>query len=198
VPVPNGLTATRATVRWTIAELLANAGWTGVLVYAGALFVESYSASLTLTGFVLSGAAAAYVAGNLASRRLVEGDLRTHLVRLSALLAAGIAALGTLRHDLVVSALLLALCGSLAGGRTFLANVFGLQLAPERRLALMSARTAALNFGYFVGAGVGGAALALGGYAALGVALGTLVAAGTLQYADLRRGHVVTPRLRSA
>ena len=41
---------------WALAELLASSAWAGTLVYAGALFVESFDASPALTGLVLAGA----------------------------------------------------------------------------------------------------------------------------------------------
>ena len=61
----------RTLARWLASELLANAAWAGTLVYAGALFVESYGTSTGLTGCLLAVAAGAYVAGNLTCRRLV-------------------------------------------------------------------------------------------------------------------------------
>ena len=62
----------RTLARWLASELLANAAWAGTLVYAGALFAESYGTSTTLTGCLLAVAAVAYVAGNLTCRRLVR------------------------------------------------------------------------------------------------------------------------------
>ena len=53
----------------------------------------------------------------------------------------------------------------------------GVQIADEQtaqRLGVTGVRTAALQGGYFVGAAVGGAALALGGYAALGLTMAAL------------------------
>jgi predicted MFS family arabinose efflux permease len=51
----------------------------------------------------------------------------------------------------------------------------------------MSVRTAAVQYGYLLGAVVGGAALALGGYRALGVALGGLYVLGAVPH--LRGGR---------
>ena len=48
----------------------------------------------------------------------------------------------------------------IAGGRTLAGSARGLGLAPELRLGVTGVRTAALQSGYFVGAAVGGAALA--------------------------------------
>ena len=63
--------ADRTVARWLASELFANAAWAGTLVYAGALFAESYGTSPKLTGCLLAFAAGAYVAGNLTCRRLV-------------------------------------------------------------------------------------------------------------------------------
>ncbi len=73
----------RDLARWLASELLANAAWTGTLVYAGALLVESYGSSAGRTGGLLALAAVAYVGGNLASRRLVRRDPRPLLVALA-------------------------------------------------------------------------------------------------------------------
>ena len=45
---------------------------------------------------------------------------------------------------------------------------------PEDRVAVMSMRAAANQFGYLLGAAAGGLALALGGFPMLGVTLGSL------------------------
>ncbi len=52
----------------------------------------------------------------------------------------------------------------------------GLDLAPELRLGITGVRTVALQGGYFVGAAVGGVALAAGGYSALGLTLAAMFA----------------------
>src|SRR5262245_46359424 len=53
--------ADATTRRWALAELLTNCGWTGTIVYAGALFADSYDAPASLTGVLLAAGAAAYV-----------------------------------------------------------------------------------------------------------------------------------------
>jgi predicted MFS family arabinose efflux permease len=178
--------------RWALGELLANSAWAGTLVYAGALLAESYGAPLTLTGAVLALAAGAYVAGNLAFRRLVGRDSRWLLVRLALGLAVSVALFGAVRPGLVVSASLLAACAFVAGGRTLIGNAFGLEAAPERRRAMMAARAAAVQFGYFVGSAVGGLALAASGYGALGLVLGSLFAAAALPLSALARPRGAT------
>ncbi len=54
---------------WTIGELLSYAGWGGGLVYAGALFVESYDAAPGTVGLLLGAAAIAAFPGNFLARR---------------------------------------------------------------------------------------------------------------------------------
>jgi predicted MFS family arabinose efflux permease len=52
--------------------------------------------------------------------------------------------------------------------------------APEDRVAVMSLRAAANQLGYLLGAAVGGLALTLGGFSALGLTLAALFAAAAL------------------
>jgi predicted MFS family arabinose efflux permease len=159
---------------WLAAELLANAAWAGTLVFAGALFVQSYGTSSGETGGLLALAAVAYVAGNLASRRLVDSDPHTTLIAFTLVLVLLDALFGLARPGVATSAALLAGASLAAGGRTLVTSSFALGLATGIRTAATSLRAASMQLGYFIGALVGGAALALGGYGALGGAMGAL------------------------
>ena len=149
---------------WLAAEVAANGAWAGTLVYAGALFVESYRISTGETGLLLAVAAGAYVVGNLSARRLVRVEARGLLVAFSLLLAASDAAAAAF----------------LAGGRTLVSSVFALSRSPELRPTVTSLRAATMQLGYFVGSSAGGAALAAGGYGALGLAMGLCFGASAL------------------
>jgi predicted MFS family arabinose efflux permease len=172
--------------RWAAAELLASAGWTGTLVYSGALFAQSYGTSPLLTGLVLAGVAAAFAAGNVAFRSLVGNDDRRLIIRLSLVLAVLLPIFGAIRPGVAASAAIMATTAFLAAGRMLMGNAFGLTSAPNQRLAVMSARAAANQFGYFLGAAVAGAALAAAGYAGLGLALGGFFAAAVLPLVNTR------------
>jgi len=161
-----------------------------MLVYAGALFTDTYGTSFAATGLVLAAAAAAYVVGNLGLRRLAREPRPADLVRLSLLLGACVALFGSIRPGIAVSAGLFAAAGFFAGARTLLASVFGLALSPQRRLALTSARAAAISFGYFGGSAVGGLALAIGGFGAAGVALGLLLVGSAATYLGAGGGRL--------
>jgi MFS transporter, DHA1 family, inner membrane transport protein len=190
--------ADRTLAGWLAAELAANAGWAGTLVFSGALFVQSYGTSPASTGGLLAVVASVYVAGNLTSRRLVRLEARGLLATVSLLLALADAAFGTVRVGVAASTLLFSSAAFLFGGRTLLSNAYALSRSRELRPTLASLRTATMQLGYFVGATAGGAALALGGYDALGGAMGLLFASAALALAvpgtrPDRRAAIILP-----
>jgi predicted MFS family arabinose efflux permease len=169
-------------LRWSIGELLAFSGWAGALVYMGALLVESYALSISATGLALGFGALVYVPGNLLFRRWVEAYDRRMLVGLALAAALTVGLLGAYRPSVWVSlALFSGLC-FIAGGRTLAGSARGLGLAPELRLGVTGVRAAAIQAGYFVGAAIGGAALAVGGYDTLGLAFAALFVAAAIPH----------------
>lgn len=164
----------RHLARWLLAELLANTAWAGTIVFAGALFVESYGTSPRLTGLVLALVAGAYVAGNRVAERRAWNGARFALVVLLMGLAATDALFGALRPSIPVSALMLSAAAFAAGARTFVSSAHGLAVRDEFRPAVMGSRAATMQFGYFGGSLGGGAALAIGGYAVFGAAMSLL------------------------
>jgi predicted MFS family arabinose efflux permease len=155
-----------ALTRWLLAELATNAAWLGTLVYAGALFAETYGSSPAWTGAALALAAAAFVLGNLVFRRFAGAASPLALVRLALGMAVFVGLFGVVRAAPAAS-------GALLG------NAYGLAAAPERRVAAMAARAAANQVGAFLGAAAAGAALSAGGYTAFGavLALGLVLSA---------------------
>lgn len=168
--------------RWSIGELFAFSGWAGALVYVGALLVESYDLSIAATGLALGFGALVYVPGNFLFRRWVDVHGRTLLVALAMSAAVTVALLGAWRPSLWVSLVLFSLLCFIAGGRTLAGSARGLGLAQELRLGVTGVRTAAIQSGYFVGAAVGGIALATGGYALLGAAFAGLFVAAAIPH----------------
>jgi predicted MFS family arabinose efflux permease len=183
-----------STARWVLGEMLASSAWIGTLVFSGALFTESYGAGTLLTGIVLAAGAAAYVAGNVYVRRIVACRPHTLLVRLSLVLALGVALFGTVRPALPVSLALFAATAFVAGGRTLIGSAVGLEAAPEKRVAVMGARAAGQQLGYFFGAAAAGGALAAGGYPGFGLALGFLFLASAVPFLVDARGRAGTLR----
>lgn len=184
-----------AVARWAVAELLANCGWAGTLVYAGALLTESYGVSGAVTGLVLAAGAVAYVGGNLVTRRFAERGARRQLIALALLLALAVPLFGAVRPSVATSTLLFSVAAFGAGARTLLGNLVGLEVAPGRRLAAMGIRTAATQLGYFFGSAAAGVALGVAGYAGLGLTLGLffVAAAAALVERGLGLRPLVTP-----
>jgi MFS transporter, DHA1 family, inner membrane transport protein len=179
-PVPGvaadepGLWSHPGVASWALGELLAYGAWAGALIFVGALFVDSYGTSTSGVGLLLALGAVAYVPGNFLARRFLAAGGRALLVLGAGASALFVTAFGIVRTGVAVSALLFALLAFIAGARTIAGSSVGLALAPACRLQSMGFRTAAVQFGYLVGATTGGLALASGGYAALGSCLGLL------------------------
>jgi predicted MFS family arabinose efflux permease len=170
-----------ATLRgWALSEVLAYAAWSGVLVYSGALFVESYGTSAAAVGLALGVGAAAYIPGTFLAQRAPAGHGRLLLAATGGLLAAGVLVFGVLRTGTVSSAIGFGVLCFVSGARTYLGSAVGLQLAPGKHAASMSVRAAAAQTGWILGSGVGGAALSVGGYSAMAVALSALYAGAAL------------------
>jgi predicted MFS family arabinose efflux permease len=183
--------------RWLLAELAANSAWLGTLVYAGALFAETYATPPAAIGGLLALAAAAFALGNLVFRRFVSAASPSTLVRVALGMALLVGLFGVLRPAPGVSAALLAALSFLGGGRTLLGNAYGLAARPERRLHAMAARAAANQLGTFVGAATAGAALAAGGYSLFGLVLALEFVLSTLPLRRRRRARATLPaRLR--
>jgi predicted MFS family arabinose efflux permease len=179
--------------RWTLAELAANTAWLGLLVYAGALFTESYGTSPLATGGILAAAAAAFLAGNLAFRRVADGEPRRLLIRLALGLGAVVALLGAVRPSPLFSGIVLVGASFVSGGRTLVANVVAVQASAERRASMVALRATANQFASLTGAATAGAALTTFGYGALGLVLGSLF--GLAAVALMRRARTpATPR----
>jgi DHA1 family inner membrane transport protein len=188
----------RAIGSWLGSELLANAAWAGTLVYAGALFSELQGTSTTATGILLAVAAAAYVAGNLASRRLVRHEALRVLVLLAASLAVADLAFLAVDTSTAMRTILFSAAAFLAGGRTLVSSAYALSLPAERRVAATSLRASTMQFGYFIGSSAGGAALAAGGYRALGVVMALLFAAAAAALLPMGRSVATRPAASTA
>lgn len=188
-PVTRGRAAVwpRRIQQWLLAEVLANTAWAGTLVYAGALLVESYGASSEVTGVALALGAAAYVLGNATTRRIAAAEHRWLLPLLAFALAGTTVLFGAFRPSLLLSTALFATAAFAAGARTIASGAIAVAAAPELRPTLMGVRAASIQGGYFVGSLLGGAALALGGYPAVGATLGLIFLAAGLAAAPARR-----------
>ena len=93
------------------------------------------------------------------------------LASLTACQAGAVLVLGALRPAAAVTLAVLAAMAFVNGWRSMIASALGMDAAPQDRVAAMSMRAAANQFGYLLGAAAGGLALAVAGFAGLGIAL---------------------------
>jgi DHA1 family inner membrane transport protein len=174
--------------RFTMGELLANAAWAGLLTYSGALLIESYGVARGTVAAGLGLAAAAMVPGTFVGRRGVARATPALLAALTFAQAGMVASLGAVRPAAGLSLGLLTVMAFLNGWRSMVASALGMDSAPDDKVTVMSMRAAANQFGYLLGAAIGGLALAAGGFGAMGMAFSSLFALGALVH--------LAPRLR--
>jgi MFS transporter, DHA1 family, inner membrane transport protein len=186
LPRPSRSTSAGRTLRslpaWALPELISYAAWSGVLVFAGALLVESYNVSPGVVGLLLGTAALGALPGNVLARPWLARRARELLVVLGGAAALVTVLFGTVRPGVATSTAIMSVLVLVATTRTVAGSALALQSAGERRLAAMGVRAASGQFGYLVGAAVGGTALAAGGYELLVIALAGLFALGTIPH----------------
>jgi len=167
---------------WAIGELLAMSAWAGTLVFSGALFIETYGASARLTGIVLATVAAAYLAGNILGGRMRGACARRALAWSNVGAAVAVALTWIVTPHLLVTVALFGLAAAIVAARTVTGTTYGFVLGGERKLEVGAARAALTHVGYLAGSLLGGAALAVGGGAAVGIAFGSLFLASAVPY----------------
>ena len=166
--------------RFAIGELLANAAWASVLTYSGALLLASYDLSPAVVAFGLGAMAAAMVPGTFIARRRAARASTGLLIGLTGFQGGAVLVLAAVRPTVVLTLGVLAAMAFVNGQRSMVASALGMDTAPEDKLAVMSMRAAANQFGYLLGAAAGGLALALAGFTGLGATLAGMFAAAVL------------------
>jgi MFS transporter, DHA1 family, inner membrane transport protein len=167
---------------WAIGELLAMSAWAGMLVFSGALFVEVYGVSSRVTGLVLATVAGAYLAGNVLGGRMRGACARRALAVGNVAAAVAIALTWLVTPTLLVTLALFGVAAAIVAARTLTGTTYGFAIAGERKLEVGAARAALTHVGYLAGSLLGGAALAIGGDAAVGIAFGSLFLAAAAPY----------------
>jgi MFS transporter, DHA1 family, inner membrane transport protein len=169
--------------RFAAGELLANAAWAAVLTYAGALLLSSYAMSPATVALGLGAMAVAMLPGTFSARRAAVRATPALLAVLTAFQGGAVLVLGAVRPAAALTLGVLALMAFVNGWRSMVASALGMDAAPEDKVAVMSMRAAANQFGYLLGAAAGGVALAVAGFAGLGAALAGMFLAGALIHA---------------
>jgi MFS transporter, DHA1 family, inner membrane transport protein len=163
-----------AVAGWALGELLAFSAWAGTLVFVGAMIVESYGSSPGTAGLLLGLAAVVYLPGNFLARRWIGKRSRIMLVALVLVAAVIVMVLGAYRPSPWGTAAILSALACVAGARTIVGSALGLEVCSQRQVFAMRMRAAATQFGYLLGAVLGGLALAAWGYPGMGATFGAL------------------------
>jgi predicted MFS family arabinose efflux permease len=171
---PVGAWREPAVARFAFGELLANAAWASVLTYSGALLLGSYDLTPGVVAVGLGAMAAAMLPGTFLARRHAARATPALLAALTAFQGGAVVVLGGLRPAPAATLAVLAAMAFVNGWRSMVASALGMDAAPRDRVAVMSMRAAANQFGYLLGAAAGGMALAAAGFAGLGIALGCM------------------------
>ena len=162
--------------RWIAAETAGYAGWTALLTFAGAFFIQRLGVRESVTGWLLAAGAAAYLVASTRSGALVRQVPRRRLAAASALAMAVLLPVMLAARSVAAALVVFCLTALAAGTRTPASAGLGLEQLPGHPAVMMAARTAATQAGYLLGAVVGGAVIALSGYRALGLVLGAVLA----------------------
>ena len=167
--------------------------WAGTLVFSGALFIEEYGASARLTGVLLATVAVAYLGGNAIGARIHHDCIRRALARGNVAAGASVALTWLLTPNVIVTLALFSFAAAVVAARTVVGTGYGFAVAGERKLEVGAARAAITHAGYLTGSFVGGAALAVGGHPAVGIAFGALFLGATIPYLSAWAAHCARP-----
>ena len=158
--------------RWLGAEVIAYGAWTALLTFVGAFFIDRLGVPAAAAGWLLATGAAAHFTAATRSGTLATRVPRRRVAAGSALVMAVLLfVLLRLTASAPLAVATFCLLGLAAGVRSPAASGLGLEQLPAHPGAMMAARTAATQFGYLLGAVVGGAAISQSGYGTLGVVL---------------------------
>jgi predicted MFS family arabinose efflux permease len=178
---------------WALAELLAMSAWAGTLVFSGELFIETYGTSARVTGVLLATVAVAYLGGNVLGGRIHRDCLRRVLARANIAAGAALGLTWVVTPNLFVTLMLFSFAAIVVAARTVVGTAYGFALAGERKLEVGAARAAFTHAAYLGGSFIGGAALALGGHAAVGIAFTALFLGATTPYFSSWRARCAHP-----
>jgi predicted MFS family arabinose efflux permease len=176
VDAPSGVTqviADRSARRWAVAELTAYSVWTAELTYIGAFYVKEYGVRESLVGVLLAVGSLAFLIATLNTDRLVRAvGARRPLVVVSALSMGSFAAvIFNFTPSVAVTLALFFVMALCAGVRTTSSSALALSQLPAQPGSMMAARSASAQFGYMVGAMLGGVVLAVADFGTLGFVL---------------------------
>ena len=169
-----GVLSNRSADACLVGSTLSSASWAGIGLYAISFYRQQFLVSKGMATYLMIGAAMSYTLGALISSRFVNKLGRRPVTYLSALMAGIFIFSFTIVPNLWIS-VALALTGCLFSGIRSTAGVsLTIEQVPRYRGTMMSINSASASMGSALGSGLGGLALLMYGYQAVGPTLGLL------------------------
>jgi predicted MFS family arabinose efflux permease len=169
-----GVLSNRSAIACLLSNALSSAAWQGILLYGISFYRQHFLVSKGIASYIMIGASMSYTLGALISSRLVNNLGRKPVTSVSAFMAGIFIFSFTIVPNLWIS-LALNLVGCLfAGMRVTAYSSLTIEQVPEFRGTMMSISAASANMGSALGSGLGGLALLLYNYEAVGPSLGFL------------------------
>jgi len=169
-----GVLSNRSAIACLVSSALSSAAWQGILLYAISFYRQQFLVSKGIASYIMIGASMSYTLGALISSRFVNKLGRKPVTFISSLMAGVFIFSFTIVPNLWIS-LSLTLAGCLFVGMRSTASVsLTIEQVPEFRGTMMSISSASGSMGSALGSGLGGFALLLYNYEAIGPTLGLL------------------------
>jgi len=178
-----GVLSSRSADACLVCNALSWAVWSGFTAYGASFYRQQFLVSKGAVIYILIGAAMSYTLGALICSRFVNKFGRKPVTLLSDIMAGVFILFTTMVPNLWVS-VALSLTGYIFMGlRSTAAISLTIEQVPQFRGTMMSVNSAMGSMGGVLGSGLGGLALLMYGYKALGPSLGLLgLASGTIIY----------------
>jgi len=169
-----GVLSNKSAIACLVGNALSSAAWQGILLYGISFYRQHFLVSKGIASYIMIGASMSYTLGALISSRFVNKFGRKPVTSISAFMAGIFIFSFTIAPNLWIS-LALNLVGCLfAGMRVTAYSSLTIEQVPEFRGTMMSISAASANMGSALGSGLGGLALLLYNYEAVGPSLGLL------------------------
>ncbi|MCK9518431.1 MAG: MFS transporter [Dehalococcoidia bacterium] len=166
------------------SNFLSTAYWFVFVTYMGAYFYDEFGlAKWALGGLTMVMGLGVLLGSNIGGRLSDRIGKQPIIVWASGFCAGLILLETTVAPNLVVAGVLLFLFAGFGGARFASAQAVMTQMSPHRRGTVMALSASGQQFGIVIGSGLGAAALALGGYVALGPTSALLAIASLITYA---------------
>jgi DHA1 family inner membrane transport protein len=178
-----GVLSSRSADACLMCNALSWAVWSGFTLYGASFYRQQFLVSKGAVTYLLIGAAMSYTLGALISSRFVNKFGRKPVTLVSAFMAGLFVLFTTIVSNLWISVALCLTGYLLMGLRSTAATSLTIEQVPQFRGTMMSMNSASTSMSGVLGSGLGGLALLMYGYQALGPSLGLLgLASGVILY----------------